>query len=110
MRFMIIVKATQDSEAGVMPTDALISAMADYHQQLADAGVLLDASGLQSSADLSASLIPHGLIDEFRVCVVPTVLGGSSPLFKASPERLKLRLLEARPIETGAVILRYQPA
>ncbi len=50
MRFMIIVKATKDSEAGVMPTDALISEMADYHQQLTDAGVLLDASGLQPSA------------------------------------------------------------
>lgn len=62
------------------------------------------------SADLSASLIPHGLIDEFRVCVVPTVLGSGSPLFKASPERLKLRLLEARPLKAGAVILRFQPA
>lgn len=49
MRFMIIVKATKDSEAGVMPTDALISEMAEYHQQLTDAGVLLDASGLQPS-------------------------------------------------------------
>lgn len=62
------------------------------------------------SADLSASLIPHGLIDEFRVCVVPTVLGGGILLFKASLERLKLRLLEAQPFKTGAVILRYQPA
>ena len=50
MRFMIIVKATQDSEAGVMPPDELIFAMADYHQQLTDAGALLDASGLQPSA------------------------------------------------------------
>jgi PhnB protein len=51
MRFIIIVKATKDSEAGVMPPDALISAMADYHQQLTDAGILVDASGLQSSAN-----------------------------------------------------------
>jgi len=50
MRFMIIVKATKDSEAGVMPTHALISEMADYHQQLTDAGALVDASGLQPSA------------------------------------------------------------
>jgi uncharacterized glyoxalase superfamily protein PhnB len=47
---MIIVKAIRDSEAGVMPMDALISAMVDYHKQLADAGVLLDYSGLQPSA------------------------------------------------------------
>ena len=62
------------------------------------------------SANLSASLIPHGLIDEFRHCVVPTFLGSGSSLFKASPERLKLRLLEARPLKAGAVILRYKPA
>jgi hypothetical protein len=50
MRFMILVKATPDSEQGVMPTDPLIAAMAEYHEQLAKAGVLLDASGLQRSA------------------------------------------------------------
>ena len=50
MRFMIIVKATQDSEAGVMPEEKLIAAMASYHEELAKAGVLLDASGLQPSA------------------------------------------------------------
>ncbi len=51
MRFMIIVKATADSEAGVMPTDdGLMSTMAEYHEQLAKAGVLLDASGLQPSS------------------------------------------------------------
>ncbi len=47
MRFMIIVKATKDSEAGVMPEDKLIAAMATYHEELAKAGALLDASGLQ---------------------------------------------------------------
>ena len=50
MRFMILVKATPQTEAGVMPEDKLIAAMADYHEQLARAGVLLDASGLQPSA------------------------------------------------------------
>ncbi len=49
MRFMIIVKATVDSEAGVMPGAALIAEMADYHEQLAKAGVLLDGSGLRPS-------------------------------------------------------------
>jgi hypothetical protein len=50
MRFMILVKATRDSEAGVMPEEDLMSIMADYHEQLAKAGVLLDASGLQPSS------------------------------------------------------------
>jgi len=50
MRFMIIVKANQDSEAGVMPEEKLIAEMAKYHEELAKAGVLLDASGLQPSS------------------------------------------------------------
>ncbi|HSC96083.1 MAG TPA: YciI family protein [Burkholderiales bacterium] len=50
MRFMIIVKATKDSEAGVMPEEKLIAEMATYHEELAKAGALLDASGLQPSA------------------------------------------------------------
>ncbi len=50
MRYMIIVKATPDSEAGVMPEERLIAEMASYHEELAKAGVLLDASGLQPSS------------------------------------------------------------
>ncbi len=50
MRFMILVKATKDSEAGVMPGEDLLGAMADYHEQLAKAGVLLDGNGLHPSA------------------------------------------------------------
>ena len=50
MRFIILVKATPDTERGVMPGEALFAAMAEFHEQLAKAGVLLDASGLQPSA------------------------------------------------------------
>ena len=50
MRFMIIVKATKDSEAGVMPSEERFAEMATYHEDLAKAGVLLDASGLQPSS------------------------------------------------------------
>jgi hypothetical protein len=50
MRFMIIVKASKDSEAGVMPEEALLSAMADYHAELAKAGILLDANGLHPTS------------------------------------------------------------
>ena len=49
MRFMIIVKATQDTEAGVMPEEELLAAMATYHEELAKADALLDGSGLQPS-------------------------------------------------------------
>lgn len=50
MRFMIIVKATKESEAGVMPEDKLIAEMTKYHEELAKAGMLLDASGLQPTS------------------------------------------------------------
>jgi hypothetical protein len=49
MRFMILVKATQDSEAGKMPPESLFAEMAKYHEELQKAGVLLDASGLKPS-------------------------------------------------------------
>ena len=52
MRFMIIVKATADTEAGRFPEDSqrLFQAMETYHEELARAGALLDASGLQPSS------------------------------------------------------------
>src|SRR5687767_894837 len=50
MRFMILVKATPESEAGVMPSEALLKEMIDFHGELAKAGVLVDGSGLQASS------------------------------------------------------------
>lgn len=50
MRFMILVKATRESEAGVMPKEALLAEMMKYHEELQQAGMLLDGSGLQPSA------------------------------------------------------------
>lgn len=50
MRFMIMVKANKDTEAGAMPEEKLIAAMADYHEELMKAGALVDASGLQPSS------------------------------------------------------------
>ncbi len=51
MRFMILVKATRDSEAGVMPTEELLTAMVGYHEELAKAGVLLDGNGLKPTSE-----------------------------------------------------------
>jgi hypothetical protein len=50
MRFMMIVKASKDSEAGKMPSEALFSAMGKYNEELMKAGVLLDLTGLQASS------------------------------------------------------------
>jgi len=65
---------------------------------------------LFGSADLASTLIAHRLIDEFRIAVAPVLLGEGTPLFKSSREKQKLKLLDAKPLSVGAVILRYLPA
>ena len=50
MRFMIIVKADKDSEAGVLPSTELLADMGKYNEELVKAGVLLAAEGLQPSS------------------------------------------------------------
>jgi hypothetical protein len=50
MRFMVIVKASKDSEAGVMPTKELLAAMGKYNEELAKAGILLAGEGLHPSS------------------------------------------------------------
>jgi hypothetical protein len=50
MRVMVLVKATKDSEAGVMPSAELLEAMGRYNEELAKAGVLLAGEGLHPSA------------------------------------------------------------
>src|SRR5687768_3915152 len=50
MRFMIIVKATPDSEAGVMPDEKLLAAMGKYNEELVKAGVMMAGEGLHPSS------------------------------------------------------------
>ncbi|HET9983119.1 MAG TPA: YciI family protein [Longimicrobiales bacterium] len=50
MRFMVILKATKESEAGIMPSEELLAAMGKYHEELVKAGVLLAADGLYPSS------------------------------------------------------------
>ncbi len=50
MRVMVIVKATRNSEAGVMPGEALLAAMGRYNEDLVKAGILLAGEGLQPSS------------------------------------------------------------
>lgn len=50
MRFMMIVKASKESEAGKMPSEELLAAMGKYNEELMKAGVLLDLNGLHPSS------------------------------------------------------------
>lgn len=50
MRFMVIVKADKDSEAGAMPSEKLLAEMGDYNEELAKAGVMVAGEGLHPSS------------------------------------------------------------
>jgi hypothetical protein len=50
MRFMVLVKANADSEAGVLPSEEMLTAMGKYNEELVKAGVLLAGEGLQPSS------------------------------------------------------------
>ena len=76
MRYMIIVKATAGSEAGAKPDEGLLSRMASYHKALAGAGALLDAAGLQPSAqgwricfDGDARMVIDGPFEETKTLI-----------------------------------------
>jgi len=50
MRFMVIVKASKDSEAGLMPSEELLGAMAKFNEEMVKAGIMLDGAGLKPSS------------------------------------------------------------
>jgi len=60
------------------------------------------------SGILSNALIKADLFDEYRLCIVPVILGNGRQLFESGLPYQKLTLLEARPLTTGGVILRYE--
>jgi dihydrofolate reductase len=62
------------------------------------------------SSDLVVSLLAMGLVDELRIMVHPVVLGAGRSLFRTAPERMHLHLVEARPFQSGSVLLTYRPA
>ena len=64
---------------------------------------------LFGSADLASTLIDAGLIDEYRLCLAPIVLGRGTPLFKSAADSTQMRLVKSRPLKTGGIILWYEP-
>lgn len=61
------------------------------------------------SAELLDTLLSAGLVDEYRLCLVPVLLGQGTPLFKRRDAQVGLELIESRPIRTGGVLLFYRP-
>jgi len=58
---------------------------------------------------LCATLFAAGLFDEVRVCILPIVIGRGATLFGRDLMKTQMKLLEARPLSNGCVILRYEP-
>jgi len=61
------------------------------------------------SSDLAVSLIEHDLVDEFRICIDPLVLGNGKPLFQGMNRRFELTLIKTREFRSGNVLLYYKP-
>jgi dihydrofolate reductase len=62
------------------------------------------------SADFTSTLINCDLIDEYRFGINPVLLGSGVPFFKGGAEKQNLKLVEAKPFNSGLVILHYTPA
>ncbi|WP_117195286.1 dihydrofolate reductase family protein [Rhizobium terrae] len=60
------------------------------------------------SAELVASMIAAGLVDEYRICIAPVLLGSGNPLFKKASEQTQLKLTGSTAAANGAVILTYE--
>ncbi|MFI9507406.1 dihydrofolate reductase family protein [Nocardia sp. NPDC052566] len=77
-------------------------AVEEVRRLKADGDGVIEVGG----ASLAASLMPHGLIDEYQLFLSPVILGGGTPMFPALDKRVPLRLVETRHFNT-AVLLRY---
>jgi len=64
---------------------------------------------LFGSADLASTFIRLGLIDEYRIFITPVILGGGTPMFKGTKQRVVLKLLKADMWSSGIVAFYYQP-
>ncbi len=61
------------------------------------------------SADLLSNLLAAGLVDEYRLCIAPILLGRGNPLFKQRDAAINLELAWAKPLENGGVLMSYRP-
>ena len=64
---------------------------------------------IMGSSDLTAGLLPSGVVDEVRIMVNPVVLGTGRSLFDTAGRRVGLELLRTRPFKSGNVLLTYRP-
>jgi len=61
------------------------------------------------SGEIVSALMQLNLIDEYRLIVNPVILGGGNPLFKGLQDKLNLKLLKTKTLNSGVIILYYEP-
>jgi hypothetical protein len=107
MRFLVIVKANQDSEAGIMPSTELLAAMGKYNEELVQAGVMLAGEGLQPSskgARVRFSGAKRTVIDGPFAEIKELVAGFW--IWKCKSKEEAIEWLKRAPFEEGDVELR----
>src|SRR3546814_12815185 len=102
MKFMVIVKADQDSEAGIMPSQKVISAMTRYNEALVQAGVMLAGDGLHPSSkgmrirfEGKARTIIDGPFAETKELIA------GSWIWQVRSEEEEIEWLEREPLDGG---------
>ena len=105
MRFMVIVKADKNSEAGEMPSEKMLAEMGKYNEQLASAGVMLAGEGLQPSSKgarvrftKSAPVVVDGPFAETKELVA------GFWLFQCKSKQEAIDWVKKAPFEPGAEI------
>jgi dihydrofolate reductase len=93
---------------------------ADWNAQVAEPDLAAQIARLKQEpgkdivalggAALANTLIGLGVVDEYKIMITPTLLPGGTRLFQDGYARAKLELIEARTMDTGAMILKYRPA
>lgn len=111
-------KARNAERHGVTPTAAVLQSWAEPTVARGDLveevlrlkqqpGNFILAHG---GARFAQSLVASGLVDEYRLAILPVVLGRGQPLFSALPSPVALRLISTTPFASGAMAAVYQPA
>ncbi len=104
-RIAKIAVSTMMQDAGWNNTRVVSDPVIELQKLKAQDGKTIFVFG---SAQLLASLMKAGLVDEYRICIVPVLLGRGNPLFKSAEQLTELTLVSSQIAGNGAVILNYE--
>ena len=106
MRFMVLVKASEESEAGVLPSQELLAEMGKYNEQLANAGVMLAGEGLHPSSKGVRVSFPERKVIDGPFAETKELLGGFN-LIEAEDIDEAVRIAATFPwAKTGSIEVR----